>query len=218
LFTLKTAHALALSSLLVAGPAFAGVANVPDVTGQTPGYEVDRDLGVTISGENEVYMLGTMTFDDVTNLDGAYNEANLGLGTDFNTGFGNGFGGNSIVIASDGTEATATSTFESGVPTTLLIKYDQTTGDTSLWVNPDLGTTEAMNTPEATANVEAVNGAEFDSVIFRGGDFTGAPATTDFTDFSVYHDGDTPFVPEPASLSLMGLGGLMLLPRRRRKA
>ena len=149
-------------------------------------------------------MLGTMEIDDITALDSAFNEANLGLGGNFKAGFGIGFDGNTIVITRNGTRATATSTFASGVPTTLLMKFDQVTGDTSLWVNPDLSLPEAANVAEATrtlTEVDSVQGQDYDGIVFRGGDFAGSSATTDFTDFSVYYNGDSPFgtVAEPVT-------------------
>lgn len=190
---------------------------ITDLVDQT-GYNVARPLGVTISGDTAVYLVGTMNFDsDIAFLDSSYNEANMGLGTVFNTGFGNGFGGPTIVIAQNGTKATAPESFAQSVPIQLVLRLDQTTGDTTLWVNPNLGATEALNIVSASATVATVNGADFDSVIFRGGDFNADKAVVDFTDFAVYYGGDSPFaaVPETSSLALLALSGLVVVRRRR---
>lgn len=212
-------YLLAAATLTTSAPA-AVIMNdvITDLVGATGGYDIDRDLGVTISGDTGVYLVGTMTFTtDISFLDSSYNEANMGLGTVFNTGFGHGFGGDTIVITQNGTKATATETFAQSVPTRFVMKFDQTTGDTILWVNPNLGTTEGLNTASASVNVGAVNGADFDSVIFRGGDFNTTDPIVDFTDFAVYYGGSSPFfVPEPSALALLGLGGFSLLLRRRK--
>jgi hypothetical protein len=188
------------ASLMLIGPGHAEVIDITDFVDQTPGFNETRPLGVTISGDNAVYLVGTMNFDP-EELDGSFVEANMG---DTNSergyvaGFGNGFGGNTIVIAENGTRATAPETFVEGEPTLLVMKFDQTTGDTVLWVNPDLAASEALNASSATANVGIVDGSSFDSVVFRAGDFTGDASVVDFTDFAVYYNGDTPFgsVPE----------------------
>jgi len=39
---------------------------------------------------------------------------------------------------------------------------------------------------------------------------------TDYTGVALYTGADTPFVPEPSSALLLGLGGIALLRRRRR--
>lgn len=180
-------------------------------------FNETRPLGVSISGDSAVYLVGTMTFDtEISSLDGSFREANMGFEGSFIAGYGNGFGGPTIVIAENGTRATAPETFSTGVPTQLVMKFDQTTGDTTLWVNPDLGVAEALNTPSASANIAAINGSTFDSVIFRGGDFTEPDSVVDFTDFSVHYDGDSAFVPEASSLALLAMGGLIALRRRRR--
>ena len=91
---MKNALASFIATTFAASSVSASVIMVPNLTDQTGGYDVNRPLGVTISGDSAIYMLGTMEFDDVTNLDGAFNEANLGLGGAFKAGFGIGFGSN----------------------------------------------------------------------------------------------------------------------------
>lgn len=187
-----------LASLLLFGPVHAEIIDntvITDFVDQTPGFDVTRLLGATISGDEAVYLMGTMNFDPME-LGGSFIEANMGdtnTGRVYVAGFGNGFGASTIVIAENGTEATAPDSFAEGVPTLLVMKFDQTTGDTTLWVDPDLGTTEALNTVDASANVGVVNNSTFDSVVFRGGDFTAPSSVVDFTDFAVYYNGDTPF-------------------------
>lgn len=192
---------------------------ITDLPGATnPGYDVARPLGVSISGDNAVYLVGTMTLTTtVGSLGSSYMEANMGLGTVFNSGFGNGFGGDSIVITSNGSQATATQTFTQSVPVAFVLKLNQTNGVSTLWVNPNLSSTEALNTVSATATILAVNGSTFDSVIFRGGDFDVDTRVVDYTGFSVHYGGDTPFsaIPEPSSALLLSLAGLAIGRRRR---
>ena len=158
----------------------------------------------------------------VASLGNSFNEANLGLGAAHNTGFGHGFGNDNIVITRDGTQATVVGqTFTQSVPVFFVLRLNQTNGVSTLWVNPDLSTTEALNTVGATATLAAVNGSTFDSVIFRGGDFDPGdalnPSVVDYTGFSVYYGGDTPFsaIPEPSSALLLSMAGLVIGRRRR---
>lgn len=212
---MKTTY-FTLSLCLIGMTAQGAVTAIPDLV-VTGGYNQSNPLGISISGETGVYLVGTMTIADTTALNGSFNEANLGQGTTFNAGYGNGFGGNTIVIARNGTRGTAPETFASATATVLVIKFDQVTGAANLWVNPNLGTTEALNIPSATATVNEVIGATFDSVIYRGGDFTAPASEISFTGFSVYNGGDSPFaaIPEPSSLALLVLGGLFAGRRRR---
>jgi PEP-CTERM motif len=103
------------------------------------------------------------------------------------------------------------------VPVFFVLKLNQTNGVSTLWANPDLSTTEALNTVGATVTLTAVNGSTFDSVIFRGGDFGGDPSVVDYTGFSVHYGGDSPFsaIPEPSSALLLGMAGLAIGRRRR---
>jgi len=128
---------------------------ITDFVDQTPDFLEVRPLGVTITDDPAVYLVGTMNFDP-EELDGSYVEANMGDSSDprqYVAGFGNGFGGTTIVIAEDGTEATAPEVFVEAVPTQLVAKFDQTTGEMILWVNPDLGMAELDNVPSATTTV-----------------------------------------------------------------
>lgn len=192
---------------------------ITDLPGATGSYGPSRPLGVSITGDSAVYLVGTMTLTStVASLGSSFNEAHLGLGTVHNSGFGNGFGGASIVIATEGSQtAVVGQTFTQSVPVAFVLKLNQTTGASTLWVNPDLNTTEALNTVSATATIAAVNGSTFDSVIFRGGDFDATPSVVDYTGFSVHYGGDTPFsaIPEPSSALLLSLAGLVIGRRRR---
>ena len=200
---------------------------ITDFTGATGSYGPSRPLGVSITGDNAVYLVGTMNVTStVASLGNSFNEANLGLGAAHNTGFGHGFGNDNIVITRDGTQATVVGqTFTQSVPVFFVLKLNQTNGVSTLWVNPNLSTTEALNPVGATATVAAVNGSTFDSVIFRGGDFDPAgpldppinPSVFDYTGFSVHYGGDTPFsaIPEPSSALLLSLAGLVIGRRRR---
>ena len=191
---------------------------ITDLTGATGGYSATRSLGVSITGDSAVYLVGTMTLTStVASLDANYMEANMGLGAAHNTGFGNGFGNDNTVITRDGTQATAPQTFTQSVPLFFVLRLNQTDGVSTLWVNPNLSNTEALNTVGATATLAAVNGSTFDSVIFRGGDFDGDPRVVDYTGFSVHYGGSTPFsaIPEPSSALLLSLAGLVIGRRRR---
>ena len=202
---ITTSHAAVITSAVIT-----------DFPGATGSYGLTRPLGVTISGDNAVYLVGTMTLvSTVGSLGGSFMEADMGFGTTFNSGFSNGFGLDSIVITNNGTQATAAQTFTQGVPVALVIRLNQTNGAATLWVNPNLSTTEALNTASASATIAAVNGSTFDSVIFRGGDFDATPSVVDFTGFSVHYGGDTPFIPEPSSALLVAMAGLVIGRRRR---
>lgn len=212
---LLTSLALACAAT---GAVNAAVISIPNAENLVVGFPaINNPLGVSISGDPAVYLVGTMNF-DVMELGGSFVEANLtnGGGAASGPGFGNAFGQTQITIANNGTAGVTSSNFVQGVPSLLVMRFNQTNGDVSLWVNPDLGDLEANNTADATNTLGSVNGSTFSTVLFRAGDFTPPVSTVDYTGFAVYYDGDTPFaIPEPSSLALLGLGGLLIARRRR---
>jgi hypothetical protein len=94
----------------------------------------------------------------------------------------------------------------------VLIQYDpDATGEElKMWIDPDL--TQPAGTPTATASSAGLPEAgAIDRVVVR----LGGPTSQMVVD-NLYYGTDSPFIPEPASLALVGLGGLALLARRKR--
>ena len=91
-------------------------------------------------------------------------------------------------------------------------------GDTiKFWVNPALGT-GVEGTPDDADPGRIWNPAAVSSDDFRFRRGNGSENNIEFAGITIYDDGDSPFavVPEPSGFVLLGLGGLALIPRRRR--
>jgi hypothetical protein len=106
---------------------------------------------------------------------------------------------------------TSSTAIGDGVTALLALKVDQVNNVATAWVNPDFSQVEGANTAVGTITWDAGADDTIDTIRLRAGD--------DDTGDTWYWDnvnvtGDTPFVPEPASLFLMGLGGLLMLRRR----
>lgn len=220
----------AFAGILVVGSSQAAVIDntvITDSLNRSGFFTTSRLLGVTITGDEAVYMVGTLNLDPLAPAS-AFTEAALATAAGRPTAFGHNFGGTNIsIVRNGGGTVDSGLDFSQGIPTTFALKVNQLTGDQWLWVNPNFGAIEDLGSADATANAafsaaggQPVVGSALDRVVFRGGAFSGAPGNvTDFTDFSVYYDGDTPFataiIPEPSSLSLLAVAGLLAARRRR---
>jgi hypothetical protein len=92
----------------------------------------------------------------------------------------------------------------------LAMQYDpsDTGNELKIWVDPDFSA--LATAPDASGPAFAAELANIDSLALRGGG--SAVALLD----NIYLGNNSPFIPEPASLALVGLGGLCLLARRKR--
>ena len=201
--------ALALATSLTS----AAVINLPDDTsGLTGVYAESHLLGTTISNDSAVYLVGTMTFTNevlITTLsinnirahddDGAL-LVGMGQGWQFSNWGMIGGGGNAGDIA-----------ITTQAPTLLVMRINQVTGENRVWINPDLtGDAPLDATADIVRNVENNNIAQ---IHYAGN----SANVVEYTDVAVYYGGDTPFnVPEPATMSLLALGGIAMLRRRKK--
>ena len=201
--------ALALATSLTS----AAVINLPDDTsGLTGVYAESHLLGTTISNDSAVYLVGTMKFvNEVLITTTSYNV--IRTATAANDGMiamGQGWGDSVWGMASGGvTESTIDITTQ--VPTLLVMRIDQVAGENRVWINPDLtGDVPLDATADIVRNVENNNIAQ---IHYAGN----SANVVEYTDVSVYYGGDTPFnVPEPATMSLLALGGVAMLRRRKK--
>lgn len=221
----RTRNLISAAGLIAAAglvtSANAAVINIPDALGQTGDFNVQTDID-DITGEESVYLVGTM---EISNTSGEYLSGNLYLEISTSAPAGGGaqrLGIGNVVNSNDwginGSPGNLTSgvDVELDTPTTMVAKINQTTGDWSFWLSPDLGAPEPGSADLSGNTANLTDGIGF--IRLRGGRYGSIPVNTnvtDFTDVALYTGSDTPFIPEPSSLALLGLGGLIMARRRR---
>jgi len=117
-------------------------------------------------------------------------------------------GGTSHQVTTTNTETNATG---AGLPHTIQLQFDPVAGTLDATVDG----VELLSTPYSysahSVAVPTLDGVEFGNRTNTGSATNAAPSTTQFTGVSV-----TQAVPEPASLGILSLGGIVALRRRRR--
>lgn len=231
-FTPTTLAAMAALTLFVAGSANAAIISLSDYIAPANAGDAQRSLGSTITGQTALYMVGTITWNPDATTGEATANFTLSAGQQ-RLGFGS-RGGSADIFVDGGVETVGTGrpaapgsvnlTVGATTTATMVIKIDQTnsndpgnnnnwtTGDPNFWFwfNPNLSATEASQPTN-------IHGWWSGQSNFVRVDFNlNGSGPVSFTNFAVYTDGDTPFIPEPTSLLLLGLGSALMLGRRRR--
>ena len=96
---------------------------------------------------------------------------------------------------------------------TFVVRIDQSTSSATVWFNPDLGLSEALQDAGITTNITGLGtGDTFDSIYLRTG---GGSALSTFSQIEFRNDSPFGAVPEPASALLISVASLGLVRRRR---
>ncbi|MGA1531236.1 MAG: autotransporter-associated beta strand repeat-containing protein, partial [Kiritimatiellia bacterium] len=181
-------HLLAGLMVCAHGYTRAAVISIPDALDQSGVYTVNTPVDA-ISGEDSVYVVGTMTFDAVDATESFdVTEINIG-GDDSAVQWGHKFNSSSYGFFIPGSQ-TILDSIQPGDSFLSVFKINQTTGDIVFYLDPDLYSPEASNTPALTRS-SSLTGS-ITAIQFRGGN-SAATSIVDYTGYAIYTGTNSPF-------------------------